>query len=90
MQKLQRKKLLYMQSFCIYKRTIIKKNGFFETMQDREQPVLWQVFNNFKTPNRADKNIFKFRIFIAKKVLCNFLNKDFNFNENKIVEIYKN
>ena len=55
-----------------------------------QQPVLWEVFNNFKTHNRADENIFKFRIFIEKNFFCNFLIKDFNFNENKIVEIYKN
>ena len=53
-----------------------------------QQPVLWQVFNNFKMVNRADENIFKFRIFIEKNFFCNFLIKDFN--ENKIAEIYKN
>ena len=59
-------------------------------MPGNEQPVLWQVFINFKTPNIFDKNIFKFRIFIEKKVFCHILIKDFNFKENKIVEIYKN
>ena len=58
-------------------------------MPDDQQPVLWQVFNNFKTSNRADKNIFKFRIFIEKNVWYNFLIKNFDFHENKIIEIYK-
>ena len=74
--------------FAFIKEELLK-NGFFEKMPDGQQPVLWQVFNNFKTPNRADKNIFKFRFFIEKKVCCNFLIKDFDFNENKITEIYK-
>ena len=58
-------------------------------MPDDQQPVLWQVFNNFKTSNRADKNIFKFRIIIEKNVSYNFLIKNFDFHENKIIEIYK-
>ena len=44
------------------------KNGFFEKIPGDEQSVLWQVFNNFKTPNISDKNVFKFRIFIEKKI----------------------
>ena len=52
--------------FAFIKEELLK-NGFFEKMPDGQQPVLLQVFNNFKTPNRADKNIFKFRIFIEKK-----------------------
>ena len=44
------------------------KNGFFEKIPGDEQPVLWQVFNNFKTPNISDKNDLKFRIFIEKKI----------------------
>ena len=58
------------------------KNGFFEKMDTDQQPVLWQVFNNFKIANSYDKNIFKFRIFIEKKVYSNYLIKDFNFSKN--------
>ena len=41
---------------------------FFEKIPGDEQPVLWQVFNNFKTPKISNKNAFKFRIFIEKKI----------------------
>ena len=57
--------------FAFIKEELLK-NGFFEKMPDGQQPVLWQVFNNFKTPNRADKNFFKFRIFIEKKFVVIF------------------
>ena len=71
---LNRKELL---SFFLKQKRIVNiayikeellKNGFFEKIHGDEQPVLWQVFNNFKTPNISDKNIFKFRIFIEKKI----------------------
>ena len=82
-------KYCYICNLFAFIKEELLKNGFFEKMSDGQQPIFCQVFNNFKMPNRADKNIFKFTIFIEKKFCCNFLIKDFDFDENKIREIEK-
>ena len=82
-----KEKYCYICNHFAFIKEELLKNVFFEKMPDGQQPFLWQVFNNFKTLNRADKNIFKFRIFIEKKVCCNFLIKGFDFDENKIINV---
>ena len=50
--------------------------------------MLWQVFNDFKkTSNKFDKNTYKFKIYIEKTVISNFLIKKYNFINNSIIEI---
>ena len=50
---------------------------FFEKQDWPHQPILWQVFDDFiKKPNNLDENIYKFRIYIEKTVLSNFLVKN--------------
>ena len=72
----------------------LEKNAFFERQLGPKQepwprqPVLWQVFNDFKkTSNKFDKNTYKFKIYIEKTVISNFLIKKYNFINNSIIEI---
>ena len=68
-----------------------KKNAFFEKQDWPHQPILWQVFDDFiKKPNNLDENIYKFRIYIEKTVLSNFLVKKYDFINDKIIEIFEN
>ena len=53
------------------------------------QPVLWQVFEDFrKSSNNVDKNTYKFKIYIEKTVISNFLVKKFDFKNDEIIEIF--
>ena len=77
-----------------YIREQLEKNAFFERQYGPKdepwcrQPVLWQVFDDFiKKTNNLDKNTFKFRIYIEKTVLSNFLIKKYDFINAKIIEI---
>ena len=48
-------------------------------------------FGDFiKKPNNLDENIYKFRIYIEKTVLSNFLVKKYDFINDKIIEIFEN
>ena len=52
---------------------------------------MWQVFDNFdKKTNNLDENIYRFRIYIEKTVLSDYLVKKYDFVNNKIIEIYEN
>ena len=66
--KICKEKNCYICNRFAYIKEELLKNGFFEKIPGDEQPVLWQVFNNFKTPKISNKNVFKFRIFIEKKI----------------------
>ena len=66
------------------------ENAVFEKQDWPCQPVLWQVFDEFnKKPNDLDKNTYKFRIYIEKTVLSNFLVKKYDFENDKIIEIFE-
>ena len=72
----------------------LEKNAFFERQLGPKQepwphqPVLWQVFNDLKkTSNKFDKNTYKFKIYIEKTVISNFLIKKYNLINNSIIEI---
>ena len=78
-----------------YIREQLEKNAFFERQYGPKsepwpcQPILWQVFDDFlKEPNNLDKNTYKFRIYIHKTVLSNFLVKRYDFKNDKIIEIF--
>ena len=73
----------------------LEKNAFFERQLDPKQepwprqPVLWQVFEDFKkSSNNVDKNTYKFKIYIEKTVISNFLVKKFDFKNDEIIEIF--
>ena len=73
----------------------LEKNAFFERQLGPKQepwphqPVLWQVFNDLKkTSNKFDKNTYKFKIYIEKTVISNFLVKKFGFKNDEIIEIF--
>ena len=69
----------------------MEKNAFFGKQDWLRQPILWQVFDDFiKKPNNLDENIYKFRIYIEKTVLSNFLVKKYDFINDKIIEIFEN
>ena len=54
----------------------MEKNAFFERQDWLRQPILWQIFDDFsKKPNNLDKNTYRFRIYIEKTVLSDFLVK---------------
>ena len=72
----------------------LEKNAFFERQLGPKQepwprqPVLWQVFNDLKKiSNKFDKNTYKFKIYIEKTVISNFLIKKYNLINNSIIEI---
>ena len=77
----------------LYIRDQLEKNAFFtrDFVPKKDpmlrQPVLWQVFDDLKKKTN-DKNEFKFRLYIEKKVFSFFLVKKYNFVDNKIIEIY--
>ena len=78
-----------------YIREQLETNAFFKRQYGPKsepwsrQPILWQVFDNFlKEPNNLDKNTYKFRIYIHKTVLSNFLVKRYDFKNDKIIEIF--
>ena len=74
-----------------YIREQLEKNAFFGKQDWLRQPILWQVFDHFiKKPNNLDENIYKFRIYIEKTVLSNFLVKKYDFINDKIIEIFEN
>ena len=59
-----------------YVREQLEKNAFFERQDWLRQPILWQIFDDFsKKPNNLDKNTYRFRIYIEKTVLSDFLVK---------------
>ena len=73
----------------------LEKNAFFERQLGPKQepwprqPVLWQVFEDFKkSSNNVDKNTYKFKIYIEKTVISNFLVKKFDFKNDEIIEIF--
>ena len=72
----------------------LEKNAFFERQLGPKQepwsrqPVLWQVFDFKKTSNKFDKNTYKFKIYIEKTVISNFLVKKFDFKNDEIIEIF--
>ena len=73
----------------------LEKNAFFERQLGPkqepwpQQPVLWQVFEDFKkSSNNVDKNTYKFKIYIEKTVISNFLVKKFDFKNDEIIEIF--
>ena len=50
-------------------KTELQKNAFFEKQDWPRQPVLWQIHDNFnKEPNKYDKNVYRFRIYIERTV----------------------
>ena len=74
-----------------YIREQLEKNAFFGKQDWLRQPISWQVFDHFiKKPNNLDENIYKFRIYIEKTVLSNFLVKKYDFINDKIIEIFEN
>ena len=51
-----------------YIRTQLEKNAYFEAQNWLCQPILWQIFEDFKKePNRYDENIYRFCIYIERK-----------------------
>ena len=73
-----------------YIRNQLEKNAFFEKQDCPRQPVLWQVFHDFnKKTNNLDKSTYRFRIYIEKTVLSNFLVKKYDFENDKIIEIFE-
>ena len=63
-----------------YIRNQLEKNAFFEKQDWPRQPVLWQVFHDFnKKTNNLDKST----------VLSNFLVKKYDFENDKIIEIFE-
>ena len=51
-----------------YIRTQLEKNAYFEAQNWSCQPILWQIFEDFKKePNRYDENIYRFCIYIERK-----------------------
>ena len=49
--------------------------------------MLWQIFDNFeKEPNKYDKNIYRFRVYIERTVKSDVLIKKLDFVNNKIIE----
>ena len=51
--------------------------------------MLWQVFEDLKKSlNKFDKNTYKFKIYIEKTVISNFLVKKFDFKNDEIIEIF--
>ena len=73
-----------------YIREQLEKNHFFEADPGwRSQLILWQIFDDFsKKSNKFDKNIYKFRIYIERKVFSKFLVKKYDFINDKIIEIF--
>ena len=73
-----------------YIREQLEKNHFFEADPGwRSQLILWQVFDDFsKKSNKFDKNIYKFRIYIERKVFSKFLVKKYDFINDKIIESF--
>ena len=73
----------------------LEKNAFLERELGPKQepwprqPVLWQVFEDFKkSSNNVDKSTYKFKIYIEKTVISNFLVKKFDFKNDEIIEIF--
>ena len=68
----------------------MKKKFFFEADPGwQRQLILWQVFDDSsKKSNNFDKNIYKFRIYIERKVFSKFLVKKYDFINDKIIEIF--
>ena len=73
-----------------YIREQLEKNHFFEADPEQlRQPILWQVFEDFsKKSNNFDKNTYKFRIYIKRKVFSKFLVKKYDFINDKIIETF--
>ena len=73
-----------------YIREQLEENHFFEADPGwPSQLILWQVFDDFsKKSNKFDKNIYKFRIYIERKVFSKFLVKKYDFINDKIIEIF--
>ena len=73
-----------------YIREQLEKKHFFEADPGwPRQPILWQVFDDFsKKSNNFDKNTYKFRIYIERKVFSKFLVKKYDFINDKIIEIF--
>ena len=70
-----------------YIREQLQKNAYFEVQDWPGQPVLWQIFDNFEgQPNKYDKNIYRFRVYIERTVKSDVLIKKFDFLNNKIIE----
>ena len=70
-----------------YIRTQLEIKAYFEAQDWLHQPVLWQIFEDFnKEPNRYDKNIYRFHIYIGRTVRSDFLVKKIDFVNNEIIE----
>ena len=70
-----------------YIRAQLENNAYFEAQDYPRQPILWQIFDDFKKePNSVNKNIYRFRIYIEGTVRSNFLVKKIDFVTNKIIE----
>ena len=72
-----------------YIKTELQKNAFFEKQDWPHQPVLWQIHDNFnKEPNKYDKNIYRFRIYIERTVKSDYLIQKYDFVNDVILEIH--
>ena len=64
-----------------------KRMLFFEKQDWPRQPVLWQIHDNFnKEPNKYDKNIYRFRIYIERTVKSDYLIHKYDFENDVILE----
>ena len=70
-----------------YIKTELQKNAFFEKQDWPRQPVLWQIHDNFnKEPNKYDKNIYRFRIYIERTVKSDYLIQKYDSVNDAILE----
>ena len=78
----------YVCNWFIYIREQLEKNAYLGAQNGPRQPILWQVFDKFdKPPNSQDRNIYSFRVYIERTVKSNSLVKNFDFVNDKIIEI---
>ena len=72
-----------------YVKTELQKNAFFEKQDWPRQPVLWQIHDNFnKEPNKYDKNIYRFRIYIERTVKSDYLIQKYGFVSGVTLETH--